>query len=266
MRKGTAGFVPLRLTEAREVRGITQTSLAMLVGVTPPSVSQYERGVTTPSPEVLGEIADKLEFPEVFFLTPHAEYTEGATFFRSRASNPKVVQRAAGWRLKWLVDIVQYLSTYLELPTYNLTAGNEVDPRRITQGHIEAEATRVRREWRLGDGAISDVTLLLENNGVIISRYTLFEEREDGFSRRLLDGVRDYIVLNADRNCAVRSRFDLAHELGHLVLHRHISENDRLAHHDLLEKQAHAFAGAFLLPRTSFPRDFTVPSLDVPPV
>ena len=35
---------------------------------------------------------------------------------------------------------------------------------------IEEIATDVRRFWNLGDGPISNVTLLLENNGAIVTR------------------------------------------------------------------------------------------------
>jgi Zn-dependent peptidase ImmA (M78 family) len=62
----------------------------------------------------------------------------------------------------------------------------------------------------------------------------------------------------------VRSRFDAAHELGHIILHRHIDKTciTRKADFKLIEQQAHRFAGAFLLPAQSFSNDFFSPTLD----
>jgi Zn-dependent peptidase ImmA (M78 family) len=52
------------------------------------------------------------------------------------------------------------------------------------------------------------------------------------------------VILGSDKGDRARSRFDAAHELGHLVMHHeHPKPGD-----PQLEKQAHRFASAFLLP------------------
>jgi Zn-dependent peptidase ImmA (M78 family) len=68
----------------------------------------------------------------------------------------------------------------------------------------------------------------------------------------------------SEKSAGVRSRFDLAHELGHLILHRHIDSAD-IEDKDFLkeiERQADRFAGAFLLPKHSFPNEVFTPRLD----
>ncbi|MGA7233175.1 MAG: ImmA/IrrE family metallo-endopeptidase, partial [Xanthobacteraceae bacterium] len=69
---------------------------------------------------------------------------------------------------------------------------------------------------------------------------------------------RPYIILGSEKSSSVRSRFDAAHELGHLILHRDISEDDLEAKsvRDRIEREANWFAGAFLLPRGSLFREF----------
>ena len=53
----------------------------------------------------------------------------------------------------------------------------------------------------------------------------------------------------------------MAHELGHLILHKHIDVCLRNhENHKLLEQQAHAFAGALLLPADSFPAKIRLPT------
>ena len=54
--------------------------------------------------------------------------------------------------------------------------------------------------------------------------------------------MRPYVFLNTQKS-GERSRFDAAHELGHLVLHKHAAPNGLEA-----EKQANEFAAAFLIP------------------
>ena len=58
-------------------------------------------------------------------------------------------------------------------------------------------------------------------------------------------GNTPFVFLNTNKT-AEHSRYDAAHELGHLVLHRHGSPQGIEA-----EKQANQFASAFLMPRGS---------------
>ncbi len=264
MRTGTPGFNGNRLVEARDVRGITGKALAAVVGVTVGSISHYENGRQTPSSEVLTSLSQALGLPERFFLAPDRPHVDNPIFFRSGASLPERAKKAVDSLLDWVREVVGYVEQYLELPPvkiYDAKLGG--DPTAIGNEDIEAAATALRTYWGIGDGAISDVVLLAELNGIVVSRMRLNEDREDALSKRAFDTYRDCVLLNADKDCCVRSRFDLAHELGHLVLHRHVSEDAKTLHHKLLEKQANRFAGAFLLPSTSFFGEFYAPTLEV---
>ena len=59
---------PIRLQQAREVRGCTQTALAQQVGVHQSAIVQLEVWQIQPSPEVLAEISRATDFPLAFFL------------------------------------------------------------------------------------------------------------------------------------------------------------------------------------------------------
>jgi len=54
---------------------------------------------------------------------------------------------------------------------------------------------------------------------------------------------------------------DAAHELGHLVLHRHLKEKNltEIGAFKEIERQAFYFAGAFLLPERAFHRKYGRP-------
>jgi Zn-dependent peptidase ImmA (M78 family) len=82
---------------------------------------------------------------------------------------------------------------------------------------------------------------LLESKGVRVFSLALDAREVDAFS--MWNGGIPYVFLNNNKS-AEHSRFDAAHELGHLVLHKHGSPRGIEA-----EKQANAFASAFLMPR-----------------
>jgi Zn-dependent peptidase ImmA (M78 family) len=106
---------------------------------------------------------------------------------------------------------------------------------------VEAIAGRVRQVWKLPWGPISNVVELLEHHGVIVLRSTLASSDVDAFSPPYED--RPIVVLSGDKNGRARSRFDAAHELGHLVMH-----GQEVWGLKQVEDQAHWFAGAFLMP------------------
>ena len=108
-----------------------------------------------------------------------------------------------------------------------------------------------------------NVVALLENNGVITCRYEIAGERIDAFS--FWNGDRPFLFLASDKDAACRSRFDVAHELGHLVLHRWVGQDeleDPKVLKEVIEPEANRFAGAFLAPAQSFPAEVYTTRLD----
>ena len=206
MRVGTPGFCGSRLTEAREARGLSQASLAELAQIKPQSVSQYEQGKQSPSPETLEVICEKLNLPERYFLRPVPEHSIERITFRSLSSATKTARVRAQRRLGWLKEIVAYLRAYIEFPAVNMPAFNlPDDPTKITMSQIEGIADECRSYWNLGFGPLKDVVLLLENAGVILARTNFGVDSMDAFSQ--WDSDVPFVFLNADKGSAVRSRF-----------------------------------------------------------
>jgi Zn-dependent peptidase ImmA (M78 family) len=129
---------------------------------------------------------------------------------------------------------------------------------------IEHWATRAREFWGLGESPISNLLRVAENNGAIVIRDYLDAETLDALSEWLEPEGVPFVVLNADKESAVRSRMDLAHELGHIVLHRGVRTEDlnKKVLFKQIEQQAFRFAGALLLPERPFLRDLHSLSLD----
>jgi Zn-dependent peptidase ImmA (M78 family) len=70
--------------------------------------------------------------------------------------------------------------------------------------------------------------------------------------------------LGADKASACRSRFDAAHELAHMIVHRSVPKSAYTPKEafKLMEDQANLFASAFLLPEGTFTKECTDPTLD----
>jgi Zn-dependent peptidase ImmA (M78 family)/transcriptional regulator with XRE-family HTH domain len=251
---GLAKLLPEKLSEAREAFGLNLTELAECLGVTRQAVSRYELGTLTPSPDIMTKLAATLEQPLIFFTSvrPTSTLASGAAFFRSFKSTSATSRRICLRQRQWLIDGYSYLSQFVNFPE---TKVEEHSQDSYSQEDIESIAKQCRRSWGLGDGPIYNMVELLEAHGFVVARAQFGQSKIDAFS--FWHGSRPYIFLGADKSSACRSRFDAAHELGHMVLHGGITL-EQLEDPDTLkriEKEADRFASAFLLPLTSFPNE-----------
>lgn len=159
-------------------------------------------------------------------------------------------------RLDWASDVVEYLEAFVELPKVNIP-DLQWDYDRGSGEDIEDIALRLRADWSLGYGPIHDLVSLLEYHGVILVREDVKCDDMDAVSR--WHAGRPYILYSSEVISQPRVNLNLAHELGHLILHGGIEVNkDNL---NRVEKQANRFAGAFLLPRRTFPSEVISTSL-----
>ncbi len=264
MRSGTPGFQPERLVEVREARSLTQTMLARIVDRSNSTVSKWEKGDQTPDPEALKKLASAVNVRPSYFLLPTPEHGDRPQFFRSMASTTQSARKKALARLRWVQDISLELQKFVELPRVDIPTCEKADYQAITDREIERMAEKCRRHWRMGDGPISDMLLVLENAGAIVAFDELNSSTMDGLSNWSDRDERPYLLLASDKHNCVRSRMDAAHELGHLVLHRHVDMTtlNKKADFRLIERQAFLFASAFLMPAESFTAEVTYPSLD----
>ena len=135
----------------------------------------------------------------------------------------------------------------------------------LTFEDIEELSLSIRKAWGLGDDPIKDLIGILENRGIIVGQFATSNfcsfKGIDGFSA-WKDGT-PYILYSSVSKSAVRTRFSLLHELGHLIMHSSITEEDSVKKQivDFADMQADRFAAAFLLPSTSFPKDIRSTSL-----
>lgn len=250
------------LREAREAREITATALSEIIGVSKAAVSQYEHDRQTPRPEVMARICTSLNLPRAFFATTRS-VPDAPIFYRSMASATKRARLRAERRYGWCRTLATYLTAFVEAPEVDFPTLHEGTIASLSLDDIEGLADDLRQHWGIGIGPISNMTWLLENKGAIVSKWDLGAAQLDAFSQWPLDCDRPFVILGDGKESCARSRFNVGHELGHLVLHRHVTaKNVRTgSDHKIMESQAHRFAAAFCLPAAAFAADFAAPTL-----
>lgn len=263
MPAGVDGFVPARLRMARHARMLWQKDLADLVERADTTISKWESEDHEQKPDaaVLPCLADVLKVEVSWFFKPVSK-TRGASFFRSMKSELGRMRDKAEARLGFVEAIDEALSEHVEFPPVDVPdlVGSR-DFRTLRTADIEHYARSLREHWSLSDEPIDDLLLVIENAGIVVAHDEIGSDKLDGVSRWAENG-RPYMLLARDKNVGVRRRFDAGHELGHIVLHRQVSQEDLAEHFKLIEDQAMAFSGAFLLPEWSFGDDVYSLSLE----
>lgn len=264
--KYVPGFVGDKLIEARQARGLTQIGLADLIGVTNSQVSKYEKEDQSPSPETFEKIYTVLNIPSGYFLKERKREIDktSAFFYRSMQSKTRTQRLRAQSKFIWLQDIYAFSWRYVNFPEANIPkidVPSNID--KISFDLIEEVAEYVRNYWSLSDSPISNISRVIENNGIILGSYNLDCDEIEAFSQMSFD--KPHIIFGKGRRSSVGTRFSIAHELGHLILHKSIP-NDYLENKIVfkkIENQAHHFARAFLFPRASFRKEVARADIDI---
>ena len=233
----------LRLARMAWCRSLEEVGTA--VQSTRQYIHQIETGSRVPNEGMLSALAESLGVTEKFFhLHSVSPVSPEQCHFRKQFTTPASVTGQVLARGTLLDTFVSHIDRKLELPRVDFP-----DVAAKNAEEIERAAEHCRRHWRLGFNApITNMMRVVENAGAIVTYFGGVSERVDALS---MDRRRPIVVRSAAKESLCRQRFDLAHECGHLVMHRGVQTGD----HDT-EDQANRFASAFLLPRTGFINEF----------
>ncbi len=242
-------FQGARLRLARTLHGYSLADLGGQISVTRQYIQRLEVEPTiSPKDDIIAALAETLQVEKTFFFEPLvSELHEEACHFRKLKTTPLNIRKRALAYGTIFNSIVAYFDSKFELPKVDfsdvpsITAQNREDIERI------AEKCRVR--WGLKmDAPIHNMIRTIERAGAVVTTFEGVSQNIDAFS---YINSRPIVVRNTAKISTSRARFDLAHELGHLVLHQDLETDD-----PRLEDQANHFASAFLLPRVAFIREF----------
>ncbi|WP_372698718.1 helix-turn-helix domain-containing protein [Arthrobacter sp. JSM 101049] len=237
-----AAFSGDRMRLARFRAGLTIKDLAERVGITHSAVSQYETGRTRPTSITLAKLALATGVNTSFFGFDRRPVSSGGldgTHFRSLRSTTKAVRSAAWAWSELTLDASDVLERYVRFPPVDLperSLAREDDNETIAEA-----AGLLRAEWKLPIGPVGNLVKHMEAHGILVTRAPESSKGVDAFSH--FQGRRPVVVLGPQDKDAARSRFDAAHELGHLVCHPEADPGGGQ------EQQAHSFAAELLMPR-----------------
>jgi len=228
---------------------MSQLELANAVSASEATIWQVERG-REPGDTLRDALAIVLKVDSQFFYDRIAEeFTESDCHFRKGSTSAERVRKRVLAQGTLFGHLVDYLQVKLKLPQYNLP-----ELHALTPAEIEKAASMCRTHWKLGlDRPITNMGRVLENAGVMLIKLRHDDAvKLDAFSRRGRNGAMSYVVLNPAKGSSSRTRYDMAHELGHLVL----DFKDIGLSYDDREKRADRFAASFLLPEAGVRREF----------
>lgn len=244
-----------RLRSARLYRGMTIEELATKLDVSKQTISQYENNRTeTPFDKILA-VSRELDFPYDYFLQPDVfNVKSGSTYFRSLLKTSKKYRVEHTVKMEHLAVIYSILKEYVEFPEVSLP-----EPKCYSSPTEAAHA--LRDFWGLGQEPLADMVRILEKHGIIVTMFPTSTDDIDAFSQLVeINGQDIYLVaLSKNKDTAARTHFDIAHELGHIILHEWTEDVETLSREQFKEreKEANEFASAFLMPEGSFLRDIS---------
>ncbi|MBQ1062149.1 XRE family transcriptional regulator [Micromonospora sp. C41] len=234
-------FSGRRLTIARQISGLRKNGLAELIGKTPTAVSSYENGTKRPAPATVAQLCLALGVEPAFFLAGDGDRGSlPAPHFRSLRSTPQITRDQAYAYGLLVNDIATVFGRHVEFPDCDVPEiPVALDCMDLSQP--EAAARRLRLLWRIPPGPIGHLVRLVENHGILVVFSTPQAASVDAFS--FSEPARPIVLLNPVKDDYYRQRYDVAHELGHLVMHAEAEPGDRI-----VEDQANRFAAEFLMP------------------
>lgn len=217
-------------------------------------ISQYEAGKAHPTRATIARLAVATGVSAQFFTASRPISVGGleGTHFRSLRSTTKAARTTAWSWAETVLDLADAVEEYVQLPEPNVPQIPVAPDADLEE--LEQAAQYLRQHWQLPDGPAGHLVRNLEAHGVVVARLAIADQGIDAYSHR--QGDRPVVILGTDKADAARSRFDAAHELGHLVCHLEADPGSTQ------EQQAHAFAAELLMPRQAMlevlPRRFNL--------
>jgi Zn-dependent peptidase ImmA (M78 family)/predicted XRE-type DNA-binding protein len=235
---------------ARESRGLTQSQLSRKTSISQASVSKFERGEQPVTEDALVRIAKVLDYPVNFFarkVVPRGLGVSGV-FHRKRLSIPIHVLKKIQAEISIRISEIESLLHNVEIKSAHSFHHYDIEEYK----NAEQIAELVRAQWKMPLGPVRSVIETIENAGGIVFKYELGTRKLDAQSQ-WISGIPPIFFVSKEIP-PDRMRFTLAHEIGHVVMHKYPT-----AH---MEDEANCFASAFLMPKDEIVQDLVPFSLE----
>jgi Zn-dependent peptidase ImmA (M78 family)/transcriptional regulator with XRE-family HTH domain len=232
-----------RIKTLRLARGLTQDKLVKNMGgiITKQALSKYELGKDTPSSTVAVSLAKALGVKAVALFSEPKFSVKFVAYRKNSQLGVMKQEQIEGM-------LAEEVQKRLEVQERLGLGCNFLLERQKVKSLEDAEdaANYVRKVWNLGTDPISNLTNVLEQQGVFVLTVEQAPEKFHGISAFAYDSSETVCgagVAYKDGTVGERQRNTLAHELGHLVMDVAKGVDE--------EKAAHRFAGSLIAPAES---------------
>lgn len=222
---------------ARQRKGFTQKFASNKLGIPQPVLSRYENDASEPDDALLVKAARVYEIPRAFFDLKEPVYGPAVSVHPMPRAKASVTAKdldmvtaelnIRSMQLRKFLDSVDYSPTN-DLPRLDVESYGT--PTKIS--------ALLRAHWKLPSGPIKNLTRLVERAGVIVAHSDFGGASVSGMTFQV-PGQPPLILLNR-MHPADRMRLTLAHELGHVIMHKFPTPD--------MESEAFEFASTFLFP------------------
>lgn len=221
-----------RIKQARKANKMSLRKLAEKAQISAMAISKYERDLDIPSSGVLLRLAQALGVSIDFLFRPHTVSVRLQAYRRHNSLGLKAQEALQ-------IQIQEWLERYLEVENFFLdekrTINLPIYPIQTIE-QVEEAALDLREKWNLGIDPIENLTQVLEDQGIKVGLVSGFEHFDSCTFKA--DGIP--VIVSKVELPGDRQRFNLGHELGHLILDAKEGVNP--------EKACHRFVGALLVP------------------
>ena len=221
------------------MKKLTMDELSSLTNgeVSKPNISKYEAGKMMPSSKVHIALAKALGMDFDYFFRPVTVQITRPADYRKKSKLSKGDENAINEEVKdkaerYLeIEDTLGISTNFDYDLSDMVVSNRSDVKRVV--------ARIREDWHLGLGPLSNIIDLLESHGLRVIEI----EAPDAFDGMCIFVGEKKPVLVLNKHYTVeRKRFNALHEFGHSVMRM----NEKLSTKEK-ENLCHYFAGEMLL-------------------
>lgn len=261
-------FIGGNLANLRVLHGYSRKQLSERLHITEQAVWQYEHNYTSPKMQVINELKRIFDVKSKYFLSDDVLKRKGQPgninpiniAYRSKIVHVISKTQTEAKHVEYLDAFVKDITAPIQYPSFKIKKlkNDVIDYVNTTEDErnlqIEKIAQLARERLNFREATNEDLCFLIEKSGVFVFEKAIGEDI-DAYGLWTQQET-PYIILGNMKRSAVRRNFDLAHELGHLLLHYHLefTSLDRKEHKSI-ENEANTFAGAFLLPQDEFIKD-----------
>ena len=238
-----------------KIKKLSIPQLAKECGLGTATLSNILNEKSSPNSSTLIKISTALgvSFSDLLAETP----TLKTLRFRT---NHKLTAREIAEREQLQIDSAIWLKNYVNLEELTQNQIEYKFEQITTENPIEA-AKEIRKIYNIREEEpIYDILSLVEDAGIKLYLHDFNFQKTFGLSVNKEDGGPAIIVNNNESISVERKIFTIAHELGHLILHKNSFDGEVSEENEIEEKQANDFAAELLMPEKAFEKQWELHS------